>query len=57
LVFWRADYSFLGILGIYIARIFVEAKHRPYAIVRHVYSAAKEEPIDAHPLEKPEDAC
>lgn len=34
---------FLGILGIYIARIFVEAKHRPYAIVRQVYSAAKEE--------------
>jgi putative glycosyltransferase len=35
---------FLGILGIYIARIFVEAKHRPYAIVRHVYSESKEAP-------------
>jgi putative glycosyltransferase len=35
---------FLGILGIYIARIFVEAKHRPYSIVRQVYTAAKEEP-------------
>jgi putative glycosyltransferase len=31
---------FLGILGIYVARIFIEAKNRPGAIVRHVYTKA-----------------
>jgi putative glycosyltransferase len=29
--------SFIGILGIYLSRIFLETKHRPITIVRHVY--------------------
>jgi len=28
---------FMGIQGIYIAKVFSEVKHRPYSIVRHVY--------------------
>lgn len=30
---------FLGIQGIYIAKIFSEVKQRPYTIVRHVYDS------------------
>jgi putative glycosyltransferase len=33
---------FLGILGIYVARIFIEAKNRPAAIIRHVYTKPSE---------------
>jgi len=29
--------SFIGVVGIYLAKIFSEAKQRPYTIVRHVY--------------------
>jgi putative glycosyltransferase len=29
--------SFLGIIGIYLSKIFSETKHRPYTIVRHIY--------------------
>lgn len=29
--------SFVGVIGIYLAKIFSEAKHRPYTIVRHIY--------------------
>jgi putative glycosyltransferase len=29
--------SFIGIIGIYISKIFSETKHRPYTIVRHIY--------------------
>jgi putative glycosyltransferase len=29
--------SFVGVVGIYIAKIFAETKHRPYTIVRHIY--------------------
>lgn len=29
--------SFIGIIGIYLAKIFSETKKRPYTIVRHVY--------------------
>lgn len=31
--------SFLGIQGIYISKIFIEIKQRPYTIVRQIYSA------------------
>ncbi len=31
---------FLGIIGIYIAKIFTETKHRPYTIIRKRYSKA-----------------
>jgi putative glycosyltransferase len=30
----------LGIIGIYISRIFVETKNRPYVIVRRVHQRA-----------------
>lgn len=29
--------SFIGVVGIYLAKIFSEAKQRPYTIVRHIY--------------------
>lgn len=29
--------SFLGVVGIYIAKVFTETKQRPYTIVRHIY--------------------
>jgi putative glycosyltransferase len=29
--------SFVGVVGIYIAKVFTETKRRPYTIVRHVY--------------------
>lgn len=29
--------SFIGVVGIYLSKIFLEAKQRPYTIVRHVY--------------------
>jgi len=34
---------FLGIQGIYVAKIFAEVKQRPYTIVRHVYGTGKNE--------------
>ncbi|WP_186424834.1 glycosyltransferase family 2 protein [Cupriavidus metallidurans] len=34
---------FIGIQGIYIAKIFSEVKRRPYTIVRHVYQSASHE--------------
>lgn len=30
--------SFIGIIGIYLSKIFSETKHRPYTIVRHIYA-------------------
>lgn len=32
---------FLGIVGIYIAKVFSETKHRPSTIIRHVYGRGK----------------
>jgi putative glycosyltransferase len=32
----------LGVLGIYLSKIFTETKQRPYVIVRHVYEAPDE---------------
>lgn len=29
--------SFIGVIGIYLSKVFSETKHRPYTIVRHVY--------------------
>lgn len=29
--------SFIGIVGIYLSKIFIETKRRPYTIVRHIY--------------------
>ncbi len=33
--------SFMGVVGIYLSKIFSETKHRPYTIVRHVYGRNK----------------
>lgn len=33
--------SFIGIIGIYLSKIFSETKQRPYSIVRHVYGKDK----------------
>lgn len=37
----------LGIIGIYLSKIFIEVKHRPYAIIKDIYEH------DAPTLEKP----
>ncbi|MEW5833250.1 MAG: glycosyltransferase family 2 protein [Campylobacterota bacterium] len=34
---------FLGIIGIYISKIFVETKQRPYTIIRNLYEQKKEQ--------------
>ncbi len=33
--------SFIGIIGIYLAKIFLETKKRPYTITRHIYGQRK----------------
>lgn len=33
--------SFIGVVGIYLSKIFSETKQRPYTIVRHVYAKPK----------------
>jgi len=33
----------IGVLGLYIARIFIETKHRPYAIIRRIHGRADRE--------------
>ncbi len=32
----------LGIIGLYISRIFIETKHRPYVIIRNIHSGSNE---------------
>jgi putative glycosyltransferase len=34
--------SFIGVVGIYLSKIFSETKQRPYTIVRHVYAKKQE---------------
>lgn len=34
--------SFIGVVGIYLSKIFSEIKQRPYTIVRHVYAKQKD---------------
>ena len=29
--------SFIGVVGIYLSKIFIETKQRPYTIVRNIY--------------------
>jgi len=36
----------VGIVGVYLAKVFSEAKQRPYAIVRHVYRTGETEETD-----------
>lgn len=33
--------SFIGVVGLYLSRIFSETKQRPYTIVRKVYESGK----------------
>jgi putative glycosyltransferase len=33
--------SFIGVVGIYLSKIFSETKRRPYVIVRHIYEKQK----------------
>jgi putative glycosyltransferase len=39
----------LGLIGIYLARIFEETKHRPYVIVRELYGRASNNALPASP--------
>jgi putative glycosyltransferase len=34
--------SFLGILGIYLSKIFSETKQRPYTIIRQIYTSEQD---------------
>lgn len=34
----------IGVLGLYIARIFIETKRRPYVIIRHIHQQREPEP-------------
>lgn len=34
--------SFIGVVGIYLSKIFSETKQRPYTIVRHIYAQQKD---------------
>ena len=34
--------SFIGVIGIYLSKIFMETKHRPYTIVRQIYGKKQE---------------
>lgn len=50
----------LGTIGIYIAKIFIETKHRPYTIIRRVHGRSYDQPLlanrrehDAAPLHGP----
>lgn len=33
---------FIGLIGIYLSKIFIETKHRPYTIIREIYSHSAE---------------
>ncbi|MCL2589433.1 MAG: glycosyltransferase family 2 protein [Betaproteobacteria bacterium] len=35
--------SFVGVIGIYLSKIFSETKQRPYTIVRHIYGQQKQD--------------
>ncbi len=35
--------SFVGIIGIYLSKIFSEVKQRPYTIVRHIYQSSQKQ--------------
>jgi putative glycosyltransferase len=35
--------SFIGVIGIYLAKIFAETKRRPYVLVRRIYAARRSE--------------
>ncbi|MDH6591655.1 hypothetical protein M2165_001544 [Variovorax sp. TBS-050B] len=35
--------SFIGVVGIYLSKIFSETKQRPYTIVRHVYGSTRQQ--------------
>lgn len=34
--------SFIGVIGIYLSKVFSESKQRPYTIVRHIYANPRE---------------
>jgi len=38
--------AFVGVVGIYLAKIYSEVKQRPYTIVRNVYHQAKARSIE-----------
>ena len=43
----RRPDSGVGIVGIYLSRVFIETKQRPYTIVRHVYERTTEHAVSS----------
>jgi putative glycosyltransferase len=46
----------LGVIGIYLAKIFIEVKHRPYTIIKQVFeepeSSIRDFELDSRELEQ-----
>jgi putative glycosyltransferase len=46
-----ANLIFLGLVGLYVSKIFVEVKRRPYTIIREMHGGAPSAVAEAHPVE------
>jgi len=49
-------FSCLGIIGMYLSKIFIETKDRPYTIIRRIYDRSEQEPAEPArlPVDLPE---
>ena len=40
--------TFIGIVGLYLSKIFIEVKQRPYTIIKNVYKSSKEKIVSSN---------